>query len=125
MAGAKRLEELAAWRLADDLKRRVYDLCRRPAVVRDYRFREQLRDSAASATRNIAEGFGRFRHGDFAKFARIGKASELEVLNHLRDAVDRGYLSEPELRDYERAVRRALSAVNGLIQYLESTPDPK
>lgn len=125
MPGVTRFEDLVAWKLANELKLLVYDLCRRPAVARDVRFRTQLQDSAASAPRNIAEGFGRFRHADFARFARIGKASEQEVLNHLRDARDRGYVREHELPAYEHAARKALKAVNGLIRHLESTPDPK
>ena len=45
------------------------------AASRDFRFRDQVRDSAASAGRNIAEGFGRFSPGDFARFLRYARAS--------------------------------------------------
>jgi four helix bundle protein len=34
-------------------------------VIRDFRFRDQLRDSAASAPSNIAEGFGRYEPAEF------------------------------------------------------------
>ncbi|MGH9384376.1 MAG: four helix bundle protein [Vicinamibacterales bacterium] len=108
MAAAKDIRELGAWRLAHELKQRADEICARPRVTRDFDFRDQLRDAAASAPRNIAEGFGRFRHKEFAQFVRVAKASEVEVLNHFIDARDRGYVSGDELPPLERAVRKAL-----------------
>jgi four helix bundle protein len=123
MAGVSRFEDLGAWRLANELKKCAYQLCRRPQIARDFAFRNQLVDAAASAPRNIAEGFGRFRYADFARFVRIAKASEEEVLNHFLDAVDRGYLAAEEIAPFEHAARKALKAANGLIRYLDSSPD--
>jgi len=69
--------------------------CEKPAIRRDFKFRDQLADAAASGPRNLAEGFGRFFHPDFAKFARIAKASEEEVLNHFLDANRKATLAPP------------------------------
>ena len=124
MAGFRDFRDLAAWQLAHRLKLLAMDLCRRERVARDFRFRDQLLDAAKSGPRNIAEGFGRFRHKEFAQFVRIAKASEAEVLNHFIDAVDSGYLSKEEFPRFEHAAKKALKAANGLIRYLESTPDP-
>jgi four helix bundle protein len=93
-------------------------------MKRDFRLSDQLRDVARSAPANIAEGFGRFGNKEFARFARIAKASETEVLNHLIDAYDMRVISEDELMIEEHHVRKALNAVVGLIRHLESTPDP-
>jgi four helix bundle protein len=93
-------------------------------LEKDFTLRKQIREAARSATRNIAEGFGRFLHGDFARFVRIAKASEVELLDHFNEAFDSGYLSDTERRDLEHAARKAIKAANGLIRYLESTPDP-
>jgi four helix bundle protein len=82
----------------------------------------QLADAAASAPRNIAEGFGRYYHPDFARFARIAKASEEEVLNHLLDAKRKGDITIVECEDGIHSARKALKAINGLIRYLDSTP---
>jgi four helix bundle protein len=92
-------------------------------VARDFKFRNQLADAAASAPRNIAEGFGRFRHADFARFVRIGRASLQEVLNHFRHARRKGHLTADEFPTYEIACKRALKASSGLLRYLDSTPD--
>lgn len=95
----------------------------RPAVRRDFKFHSQLTDAAASGPRNIAEGFGRHFHPEFARFARIARASEIEVLNHLIDAKSRGYITESEYDQADHAAKQALKVLNGLIRYLESTPD--
>ena len=82
-------------------------------------------DAARSGPRNIAEGFARWNHGDFARFARIAKASEIELLNHFIEAVDSGHITVEERKTLEHAAKKAIKTVNGLIRYLESTPDPK
>lgn len=68
-------------------------------------------------------GFGRSYHPEAARFARIAKGSEVEVLNHFIDAHDKGFLSDEESARHEHAVKKALKAVNGWIRYLEDTPD--
>jgi four helix bundle protein len=83
---AREFTELVAWQLARDLKLLVYEVAKRPAVTRDFRFVAQIVDAAASAPRNIAEGFGRFNRREFAHFLKIAIASEQEVRNHFIDA---------------------------------------
>jgi four helix bundle protein len=124
MAGWKDFREIAAWQLASQVKLRVYSILERPALKRSFSFRDQLADAARSAPSNIAEGFGRFGNKEFARFARIAKASEIEVLNHLVDARDQRLISDDQLMIEEHHVRRALNAIVGLIRHLESTPDP-
>jgi four helix bundle protein len=123
MDGVWRFEDLVAWKLAVQLQLLADKYCEKPAIKRDFKFRDQLADSAASAPRNIAEGFGRFYHPEFARFARIAKGSEEEVINHFRDAQRRGYITLVECEDGLHAARKALKAVNGLIRYLDETPD--
>ena len=124
MAGWKDFREIVAWQLAQQLKLRVYEFLDRPAVKRHYRFTDQLADAARSAPSNIAEGFGRFGNKEFARFARIAKASEVEVLNHLIDAHDQRLLTKDEFLLLEHTTRKAMKATVGLIRHLESTPDP-
>ena len=124
MAGFRDFREIVAWQLARELKLLADQVLSRPAVAQDFKFRDQLSDAARSGPRNLAEGFARFKHKEFAQFARIAKGSEAEVLNHFVDATDRGYLSPEEFPHFEHATKKALKAVNGLIRYLENTPDP-
>ena len=121
MAGWKDFGEIVAWQRAETVKLRVYELLQRPQVKRDFRFVDQLRDAARSAPANIAEGFGRFGNKEFARFARIARGSEQEVLNHLIDARDQRLITDEELKIEEDHVRKALEATAGLIRHLERT----
>ena len=124
MAGFRDFREIGAWQRSRDVKLLAYQLLKRPEVARDFEFRDQLLDCSRSAPRNIAEGFARFKHKEFAQFVRVAKGSIGEVLDHFIDAVDSGYLSKEEFPQYEHECKKALKAINGLIRYLESTPDP-
>jgi four helix bundle protein len=124
MAGLRDFREMAAWQRSREVKMLAYALLAKPDVARDFKFRDQLRDAARSAPRNIAEGFARYKHKEFAQFVRVAKGSMGEVLDHFIDAVDNGYLTPAELATHEHACKKAFKAINGLIRYLESTPDP-
>jgi four helix bundle protein len=123
VAGVRSFKDLVAWKLAYELRRNVMPLLRRVLKAKDYKLHEQIREAARSGPRNIAEGFGRFKHRDFARFVRIGRASEIELLNHFQEAHLSGYLEANELGELEHAARKALKAANGLLRYLDSAPD--
>jgi four helix bundle protein len=124
LAGFRSFREFSAWQLAYALRRAVRPLCRRILSAGDFKLHGQIREAARSAPRNIAEGFGRYKHRDFARFVRIAKSSEVELLNHFGDAFDSGHMTDAERRALEHAAKKAIKAANGLIRYLESTPDP-
>jgi four helix bundle protein len=86
-------EDLVCWRLSRELASEVFAETARGPASRDFRFRDQIRDAAAGAPRNIAEGFGRFSPGEFAMFLRYAVASLAETRNHLLDGEDRGYFT--------------------------------
>jgi len=118
MAGARHFRELACWQLARELKIAVYQFAEQPRVRSDFRFFNQIRDAAASAPRNIAEGFGRRTHADFAHFLDVARGSLSECQNHLQDAVDRGYLAPEEFKDLSTLAERTCGAIAGLQRYL-------
>ena len=124
MPGFRDFRDIAAWQRSREVKQLAYELLKRPEAAPDFKFRDQLLDASRSAPRNIAEGFARYKHKEFAQFVRIAKGSIAEVMDAFIDAVDSGYLSAAELPHHEHACKKALSAINGLIRYLESTPDP-
>jgi four helix bundle protein len=78
----------------------------KPEVRRRFQYCDQLSDAARSAPRNIAEGFARYRHKEFAQFVRIAKGSEAEVLNHFIDAHDLGLMTDEEFRRSEHLARQ-------------------
>jgi four helix bundle protein len=64
---ARDFTELVCWQLARELKLLILPFAERAVVRHDFKFRAQLVDAASSATRNIAEGFGRYDHKEFAQ----------------------------------------------------------
>jgi four helix bundle protein len=119
--GARSFTELDAWRLANDLKLGIYDLLRTTQARHDQEFLGQIRNSAASAPRNIAEGFGRFLPREFSHYLRIANGSLMETSNHLQDGVDRRYFTKEEIEPLQILARRASSAVTALIRYLQKS----
>jgi four helix bundle protein len=118
VATAKSYQDLVAWQLAYELERQVIALTAKGAVARDFRFCEQIRDAAASAPRNIAEGFGRFRPAEFARFLVIARGSLTETHHHLRSGRDRGYFSDADHERLASLAGRAAIATTRLIRYL-------
>jgi four helix bundle protein len=92
--GVKEFRELVAWQLAHELKCEVVAFTAAGPPSRDFRYRDDIRASSASAPANISEGFGRFRPLEFARFLSIAKASLQETQNHLIDGHDRRYLDD-------------------------------
>jgi len=119
--GARRYHDLVAWQLANELKQEVYALVDRSTALNDRKFCEQIKDATASAPRNLAEGFGCYKHPEFARYTRVDKASLVETHNHLADGVDRHHWSPREANRLQQLADRAVGACVRLLQYLEST----
>jgi four helix bundle protein len=84
-----RFEDLDAWLIADDLRREVCAITDTGSASRDFKFVNQIRDAASSATRKISEGFGRVHPREFAHFMDYSIASVMEVQDCLVDGVAR------------------------------------
>ena len=97
--GVHRFTELRAWQACDAYKKRVYRLCETTSLAGDRFRRTQLESSVAGPPAHLAEGFGRFNPADFARFTVMARAALMESQNHLRDAVDKGYITAGELAD--------------------------
>jgi four helix bundle protein len=120
MAGARKYEELIAWKLSVELRDLVYALTERGPAAMDFKFRSQIRDAASSAPRNIAEGFVRFHPSEFAPFVNVAKGSLAETQNHLQHGRERHYFDESEFTRAWRLSCRTVRATSGLHRYLRS-----
>ncbi len=121
--GARHFRDLVCWQLSDRIKREVLAITENRAVQLDRDFRNDIRRSARSAPANIAEGFGRETHRDFAGFLSRARASLTETENHLHDALDCGYVDEALFASMTPLLKRALAAVTRLQSYLLRTPN--
>jgi four helix bundle protein len=116
----KRVEEIRAWQEAYAFKLAIYDLVRDTPIANDARLRDQMRTAAASAVSQIEEGYARFYPKDFGRLVVGSKASIAEVRGHLRDAVDRGYISDETRGEHDLLAQDALREIVGLVDYLQS-----
>src|SRR5688500_13929557 len=108
--GVQDFTELYSWQRSTQLQVIVHALVKKPIVARDHKFCEQIGDSADSAPRNIAEGFGRFEGKEFAQFLKVAIGSLFETRNHVLDAVDRGFMTREECNAALILTRQAITA---------------
>jgi four helix bundle protein len=117
--------DLQAWQLADGVRRRMFELLANPAVAKDFQFRDQAQSAANSSCRNLAEGFYRYRHKEFAHFVNISRASLGELLDSLDEARIKKYLTPDAHASFDAQIREAMRVANGLYRYLRDNPDPE
>jgi four helix bundle protein len=121
--GVKHFQDLAAWQLARELERQVFAFTAALPPSRDFEYCRQIRKASSSAPRNIAEGFGRFWPGDFARFVRNARGSLKETRDHLDAGLERGYLEASVHAECVRLANRALGASTRLAVYLEEAAE--
>src|SRR5215213_8048274 len=123
---AKSFRELVVWQLAFELKDRVIMLLQSGPASKDFKFRDQLADSARSVPRNIAEGYGRFNPTEIAQFVDFARASLDETENHLRDAVASRYFAAEAVGPLIILLVRCRKALDSWHTYLRSVQnDPR
>jgi four helix bundle protein len=110
MHGVSRYEDLICWQLAHELEQEVFALTETGPASRDFKFRNQIRDSSSSATRNIAEGFGRYWPPEFSNFMLIARGSLVETHNSIRTGLDRAYFTREQAERMQRLAQRSRKA---------------
>jgi four helix bundle protein len=116
--GVRDFKDLVCWQLAHTLKCEVIEFTATGPASHDFKYRDQIRDSSASAPSNIAEAFGRFGRADAARFCQYAIASLQETLNHLIDGRDRKYLDERLCSRLSNLARAAIKATKNWMFYL-------
>src|SRR4029453_766030 len=107
-------DDLRAYQLCCTLRKEVSAIFARPGVKADSRFRDDFKAALDSAPNNIAEGFWRYSHPEFARFVVIARGRLGEFLSHLDRA-----------RERSRGIaERTLKSVTRLLTYLRTTPTP-
>ena len=120
MATFKRFEEIQAWQLARDLCKLVYKLNSKGDFVKDFAFKNQIRDAAGSAMDNIAEGYERDGTKEFINFLSVSKGSSGEVRSESYRAFDVGYITNDEFMELFKLAGRVSKVASGLLEYLKT-----
>ena len=90
----KSFRELDVWNKAMELTDLVYEIASKLPQSEKYALSDQIRRAVVSIPSNIAEGFGRDSHRDFAHFLSIARGSLYEVDTQLEIALRRGYIKK-------------------------------
>ncbi len=80
-------------------------------------------DAAGSVCRNIAEGFGRYRHKEFANYLIIARGSLFELSDHVRDGMLRGHWNAETCKEIQGLCHRAIAGTTRMIRYLKTHAD--
>lgn len=120
MAGVTRFQDLEAWKLAAALGDLVHRITDSGPAAMQVTFKQQIRESSASAASNIAEGFGRYYPRENAPFVRWAKGSLTETENHLLLGKRRNWISAAAFDEAWQLAERALKATTRYLAYLES-----
>jgi len=121
---ARRVEDLEIWLLANELREKIYAISATRPAQADRDFCEQIRDAVGSVSRNMAEGFGRYRPKEHARFLIIARGSLFEVEDLLRDGVARGHWNAPGVQEMHRLCNRCIAGTTSLIRYLKTCKEP-
>jgi four helix bundle protein len=122
MTIAYRYQDLICWQLANELEQLVFEVTATGPASKDFKFRDQIRDSSSSTTRNMAEGFGRFWPSEFSGFLTIARGSLVETRNSAGAGLQKRYFSGADTERMQRLALRSSKATTRLIKYLDSLP---
>lgn len=117
----ERFEDLEIWQEARDLCRKVRDLTSKGEFSKDFRFRDQMRDSSGSIMDCISEGFERGGNKEFSQFVSIAKGSCGETRSQSYRAFDYHYITQDDLNDLLERTVRLSKKMSAFISYLKST----
>jgi four helix bundle protein len=123
MRPARHYSELIVWQLADEIRREIFTLTKRPPFARDFKAQGQADDAINSVCRNIAEGFACETHGEFATFLVYSVRSLNEVQDAMRGAEEKGYADAKDLALTRQLFKRLFPALGRFIAYLRRTPN--
>jgi four helix bundle protein len=122
---AKGFQDLVCWQLSEELRRRIFQVTARGAVLQDRRFREDIRAAARSSPANISEGFGRRNDPQFCQFLQYALASFNETQQHLGEGLQASYWDPATHDDLCNLAKRAAVATKRLLEYLRRCIEEK
>lgn len=120
MATIRKFEDLGIWQTARNLSLKVFQLTESRLASKDYRLKDQIRNSAGSVMDNIAERFERSSQFEFVNFLSISKGSSGETRSQLYRGIDQKYFAEETVELINEYAELA-SKISGFIKYLNQS----
>jgi four helix bundle protein len=110
--------DLTVWKAARALRKNIYVACRGFPKQETFELSSQMRRAAVSMTANLAEGYGRFSYQENIQFCRQSRGSVYEIRDHLTTALDAGYITLEQCKQFDLQAISVIKLING---YLRAT----
>ncbi len=117
----ERFEDLEIWQEARELCKKVRDLTSSGIFTRDFKLKDQIRDSSGSIMDCVAEGFERDGTKEFIQFLSVAKGSCGETRSQSYRAFDYAYLTQTELDDLLERTTRLSKKISSFMTYLKKS----
>jgi len=115
-----KFEDLEVWQEARRLAVEVYKVTSVSTFEHDWALRDQIRRAVVSIMANIAEGYGRNSHREFARFLNYALGSASEIKSHLYLANDLNYLTDDQCNLCHNITDNVCRQLSSFIKYLKS-----
>ena len=115
----RRFQDLVVWQKAMDLVDAVYPPTRSFPPVERMGLASQMRRSGVSIPSNIAEGYGRRRAGDYARFLYIARGSLSELQTQIIIAKRQDFLDRKQAENLYRLTTEVGKLLYRLIESVE------
>ena len=117
--GFTSFEELECWQAAKAVRQFVEKIILKFPSSEKFDLIDNMRRAARSATRNIAEGFGRYHYLENIQFCRQSRGSQQEVVDDLITAHENKYITPDEYNEGRKLLSKSIALINGYINYLD------
>ena len=99
----------------------IYKLTLQEKFAKEYKFKDQIKDSSGSVMDNISEGFGRESRLEFINFLSIAKCSLYESQSQLYRAFDYGLITKETLGLHYQEAETIAAKIAAFMIYLNKT----
>lgn len=117
----QKFEDLAIFKMATDLCKKVYAITREGEFKSDYRFVQQIRAAAGSVMDNITEGYERDGNKEFIQFLYIAKGSCGEVRSQVIRAHEVGFITDNIYNDMYNLCKNTSIGIMNFIKTLRAS----
>jgi len=121
---ARDFRGLIVWQLADRLQTETQALIEHRGWKTDFQLHDESDKTASQIKRNIAEGFRRPSHADFARFLEYSFSSLGELRALYDDAYKKKYATAEQLQPARNLCFRLERGLRSLIRYLKNNDPP-
>ena len=122
MGAPESCEDVKAWQRARELTRKIYALCRRQNLARDFGLCSQLQRASVSIMNNLAEGWESIHRAEKKQAYNDARRSCGEVRSMTCVLLDSEFISPDEQKDLLGCYLHCGRLITGLIRSVNGRP---